>query len=70
MKKILVIGIKGMAGHVIFNSLPKLGNYEVYGVARNVSSNNRIFNLEIIGINREVITKKVFYEGNELTIKF
>ncbi|WP_042719731.1 TIM-barrel domain-containing protein, partial [Flavobacterium sp. B17] len=33
-------------------------------------TNNRIFNLEIIGINREVITKKVFYEGNELTIKF
>ena len=45
MKKILVIGIKGMAGHVIFNSLPKLGNYEVYGVARNVPSTNRIFNL-------------------------
>jgi len=47
MKKILVIGIKGMAGHVIFNSLPKLGNYEVYGVARNVSSTNRIFNLDV-----------------------
>lgn len=47
MKKILVIGIKGMAGHVIFNSLPKLGNYEVYGVARNVISTNRIFNLDV-----------------------
>lgn len=47
MKKILVIGIKGMAGHVIFNSLPKLGNYEVYGVARNVTSTNRIFNLDV-----------------------
>lgn len=47
MKKILVIGIKGMAGHVIFNSLPKLGNYEVYGVARNVPSTNRIFNLDV-----------------------
>lgn len=47
MKKILVIGIKGMAGHVIFNSLPKLGNYEVYGMARNVSSTNRIFNLDV-----------------------
>ena len=47
MKKILVIGIKGMAGHVIFNSLPKLGNYEVFGVARNVLSTNRIFNLDV-----------------------
>ena len=47
MKKILVIGIKGMAGHIIFNSLPKLGNYEVYGVARNVISTNRIFNLDV-----------------------
>jgi dTDP-4-dehydrorhamnose reductase len=36
-----------MAGHVIFNSLPKLDNYEVYGVARNVSSTNRIFNLDV-----------------------
>jgi len=33
-------------------------------------TNHRIFNLEVIGINKEVITKKVFYEGNELTIKF
>jgi dTDP-4-dehydrorhamnose reductase len=47
MKKILVIGIKGMAGHAIFNSLPKLGDYEVYGMARNVPSTNRIFNLDV-----------------------
>ncbi|WP_449387627.1 TIM-barrel domain-containing protein [Chryseobacterium lineare] len=33
-------------------------------------TSHRIFNLEIIGINKEVITKKIFYEGNELTIKF
>jgi dTDP-4-dehydrorhamnose reductase len=50
MKKILVIGIKGMAGHVLFNSLPKLGNYEVYGAARNISSTNRIFNLDVSNI--------------------
>lgn len=47
MKKILVIGIKGMAGHVVFKSLPKLGNYEVYGVARNVASTDRVFNLDV-----------------------
>ncbi|PZU05278.1 MAG: xylosidase, partial [Chryseobacterium sp.] len=33
-------------------------------------NNHRIFNLEIIGINKEVITRKVSYEGNELTIQF
>lgn len=47
MKKILVIGIKGMAGHVVFKSLPKLGNYEVYGLARNVASTERVFNLDV-----------------------
>ena len=47
MKKILVIGIKGMAGHVVFKSLPQLGNYEVYGVARNVISTDKIFNLDV-----------------------
>ena len=47
MKKILVIGIKGMAGHVVFKSLPKLGNYEVYGVARNVTATDRVFNLDV-----------------------
>jgi dTDP-4-dehydrorhamnose reductase len=47
MKKILVIGVKGMAGHVVFKSLPKLGDYEVYGVARNVTPTNRVFNLDV-----------------------
>lgn len=47
MKKILVIGIKGMAGHVVFKSLSQLGNYEVYGVARNVISTDKIFNLDV-----------------------
>lgn len=32
--------------------------------------NHRIFNIQIIGINKEVIIQKVSYEGNELTIKF
>ena len=47
MKKILVIGIKGMAGHVVFRSLPKLGNYEVYGVARNVTATDSVFNFDV-----------------------
>lgn len=47
MKKVLVIGVKGMAGHVVFKSLPKLGNYEVYGVARDVTPTDRVFNLDV-----------------------
>lgn len=47
MKKVLVIGIKGMAGHVIFKYLPQLGEYDVYGVARNIEPNDRVFNLDV-----------------------
>jgi len=50
MKKILVLGIKGMAGHVIFKSLPLLGDYEVYGIARNVTASSNIFNLDVANI--------------------
>jgi alpha-D-xyloside xylohydrolase len=32
--------------------------------------NHRIFNIQIIGINKEIIAQKASYEGNELTIKF
>jgi dTDP-4-dehydrorhamnose reductase len=47
MKKILVIGSKGMAGHVIYQSLSLLGEYDVYGVARNVEQTDRVFNLDV-----------------------
>lgn len=65
MKKILVIGIKGMAGHVIFNSLPKLGNYEVFGLARNVLSTNRIFNLDV---SNTVELKKIIHLDFDVVI--
>jgi dTDP-4-dehydrorhamnose reductase len=57
MKKILVIGIKGMAGHVVFKSLQQLGNYEVYGVARNVTATDRVFNLDVS--NTEELKKTI-----------
>lgn len=47
MKKVLVIGIKGMAGHVVFKSLPLLGEYKVYGIARNVEPSDVIFNIDV-----------------------
>lgn len=47
MKKVLVIGSKGMAGHVIYKILPLLGEYDVYGLARNVIQTERLFNLDV-----------------------
>lgn len=55
MKKILVVGIKGMAGHVIFKSLSLIGDYEVYGIARNVTAVNKVFNLDVT--NTEELSK-------------
>lgn len=62
MKKILVIGIKGMAGHLIFKSLPKLGAYEVFGLARNLESKEgNIFDLDVSdtsALEKIIIEKK------------
>jgi len=55
MIKVLVIGIKGMAGHVVFQSLPILGNYDVYGIARNVEASDKVFNLDVF--NTEELKK-------------
>lgn len=55
MIKVLVIGIKGMAGHVVFQSLPMLGNYDVYGIARNIETSDKVFNLDVF--NTEELNK-------------
>lgn len=47
MKKILVIGNKGMAGHVIFNYLDKNQDYQVFGIARNIPGNDRQISLDV-----------------------
>jgi dTDP-4-dehydrorhamnose reductase len=47
MKKVLVIGIKGMAGHLIFKKLPQLGNYATYGIARNITQKANVFDLDV-----------------------
>lgn len=47
MKKILVIGSKGMAGHVIKRYLESLDIYEVWGIARNIKSKNKSLNLDV-----------------------
>jgi len=47
MKKILVIGIRGMAGHVIYNYLKRNNQFDVYGIARNIQSTEREFSLDV-----------------------
>ncbi len=59
MEKVLVLGAKGMAGHMIFNYFKSLNNYEVFGIARNLENEKNIFNLDIIDTNQlERIIKK------------
>lgn len=56
-KKLLVIGINGMAGHVAFRYLKDTQKYQVYGMARNIEATENIFNLDVldtIGLNKIV----------------
>lgn len=58
MKKILIIGIKGMAGHVIYNYLNKNTDYSVFGIARNIVENNQEISLDVSDTDKlkEIIT--------------
>lgn len=47
MKKILVIGIKGMAGHMLYNYFSESELYDVYGLARNIESTPKLFDLDV-----------------------
>lgn len=47
IKKILVLGIKGMAGHVIYNYLTKNSGLEVFGIARNVAEDKNLIALDV-----------------------
>ncbi len=62
MKKILVIGTKGMAGHVIKKYFSEKLEYVTYGIARNVVESELEFNLDISNTDRlyEIIKKHSF----------
>ncbi|MBA4277252.1 SDR family oxidoreductase [Flavobacterium sp.] len=47
MKKILVIGIKGMAGHMLYNYFTENKLYDVFGLARNIVSSHKLFNVDV-----------------------
>lgn len=47
MKKVLVIGCKGMAGHVVKHYLESTQNYDVWGIARGVKAQKNLINLDV-----------------------
>jgi len=47
MKKILVIGARGMAGHIVLSYLKSAGEYIVHGVARGISGSDKIFDVDV-----------------------
>lgn len=60
-KKILVVGCRGMAGHVIYKKLQD--KFEVYGIARNIEESERVFNLDVKDTERlqKIIKENNFY---------
>jgi dTDP-4-dehydrorhamnose reductase len=46
-KKVLVIGINGMAGHVAFQIPAKNTDYQVCDSKRNIEATENIFNLDV-----------------------
>lgn len=52
MKKILVIGARGMAGHIVLSYLKSVGEYIVHGVARGINASDEIFNVDVSDTNK------------------
>ena len=47
MKKVVVIGCKGMAGHLVKAYLESTGIYDVWGIAREIDSGQKLINLDV-----------------------
>ena len=47
MKKIAIIGCKGMAGHVVKSLLDRQVNYDVWGIARGIETKDKLINLDV-----------------------
>ena len=45
--KILVLGTKGMAGHVVYEYFKQVDGYEVFGIARNIGDDENTINLDV-----------------------
>ncbi|TDQ24094.1 SDR family oxidoreductase [Tenacibaculum caenipelagi] len=57
IKKVLVIGCNGMAGHVVKLHLEETQKYDVWGIARNIVPEEKLINLDISDV---VNLEKVF----------
>jgi dTDP-4-dehydrorhamnose reductase len=62
MKKVVVIGCKGMAGHVVKEYLTSTKKYDVWGIARGVTSKSNLINLDVSDTKKleEIIKKHSF----------
>ncbi|WP_373708231.1 dTDP-4-dehydrorhamnose reductase family protein [Kaistella sp.] len=47
MKKVLILGIKGMAGHVVYKYFQNIENFSTYGLARNIETSDQTFNVDV-----------------------
>lgn len=47
LKKVVVLGCKGMAGHVIKAYLKSIGEYDVWGIARGIKTGSNLINLDV-----------------------
>ena len=50
INKVVVIGCKGMAGHLVKTYLESTNNYDVWGIARGVKSEQNLINLDVSNI--------------------
>jgi dTDP-4-dehydrorhamnose reductase len=65
-RKVVVIGCKGMAGHVIKTYLERTCNYDVWGIARKVKSEQNIINLDVSNV--EELEKILVFHGFDVVI--
>lgn len=61
MKKVVIIGCKGMAGHVVKAYLESEGNYDVWGVARGIEPGQNLINLDVSNTKE---LESIFINGN------
>tara|TARA_R110002051_G_scaffold325568_1_gene428962 strand:- start:12593 stop:13456 length:864 start_codon:yes stop_codon:yes gene_type:complete len=61
MKKVVVLGCKGMAGHVVKAYLEITSNYDVWGIARGVEPEENLINLDVSNTKE---LKNIFTNAN------
>ena len=60
--RILVLGCKGMAGHIVKKYLENTLNYEVWGIARGVNTEKKLINLDVSNTKKleNILNKEAF----------